>query len=332
MRVGVIYPVVRRWRKMQWVACALRRLGVDVVAIHDLEHLAAVHEQLDLVIFAQRGAGLNHTDVIALAEKRTCPWVIWWFDLLAIEPGVPLAKQTTLQTSTSQNILEPTDDLQVMRVVDCVFVKEGGLVDQYAALDVNAHYLDQGCPDWIHECKHHEVPEWDVFVWGNTGKAWKARRHDVNEIVSEGFAVAWAGHAAGHPPAACLPLPWCPPTNLPVIMSKAAVALSVSMRSDVIGYTSDRLWIAMGMGACVVARHFAGMPMGLPVRVYRGTADMLLAIQQLRADRGRRAAMGKAARRWVMKHRTVKTQCERLLEKCKRLQKKSAANVEERDG
>lgn len=319
MHIGVVYPTVKRWPKMRWVACAFRRLGHTVTEVSSLDQLASL--EADLVLFAHRGAGLNHADVIALSKKRQCPWVMWWFDLLAIEPGKPLAEQSTLQTYTSQRIWEPSDDLQVMRIMDVVFVKERGLLAQYRNLGVNAEYLDQGCPSWIGQCEHREIPEWDVLIFGNTSKAWKQRRHDVSDLIAAGFAVAWAGHAAGAPPSACLPLPWCPPAGLPALASRAAVVLSVSMRSDVEGYTSDRLWLAMGMGACVLARAWDGPPAGLPVRIYSTEAEMVLAVEQLRADRGSRTAQGIANRRWVEDNRTITRQCERLLERCKPLHK-----------
>jgi len=326
MRIGIVYPDVRRWPKMRWVACALRNLGHEVEVIRTVEKLA--NAECDLVVFAHKGAGVNGTDVVTLSQKRTCPWVAWWFDLLAIEANKPLAEQSSLQTWTSQQIWEPTDDLVLMRALDAVFVKERGLLGEYRDLGVNAQWLDQGCPSWLGKCEHREIPEWDVLVYGTTSKAWRQRRHDVSDICGEGFAVAWAGHAAGSFPTACLSLPWCPPAELPALASRAAITLCVNLRSDMDGYTSDRFWLALGMGACVLARRWPGMP-NHPhaVRTYESSVEMLLAIKQLRADRGARAAQGTIARRWVMGEHTIERQCERLIELCAPLRKDCAASA-----
>ena len=91
------------------------------------------------------------------------------------------------------------------------------------------------------------------------------RRADVRTLVDAGFNVAWAGD--GDKPQGVASIPWTHPDYLPALMSRAAVTLCVDLRHDVAGYWSDRLWLALGAGACVVRRFTEGQP-GLPYLSY----------------------------------------------------------------
>jgi len=331
VRIAVVYPDRPRWPKMRWVACALRRLGHEVTRVDTVEKLAAADRESDLVIFCQKEAGLNCTDVAALGKTRRSSWVCWWFDLLALVPGMKLAEQPTMNTYTSQQIWEPTGDLQFMRLMDRVFVKEQGQLVEFNNLGVSAEWLDQGCPRWLDRCEHREIPEWDVLIYGTTCKDWRQRRTDANGVIAEGFAVAWAGHAAGSAPAACLSLPFCPAPGLPALASRSAVTLCCSLRSDVEGYTSDRFWLALGMGACVVARRWPGMPEAEGrFWAYETEKGLHEAVHALRRDRDRREEIGRRAREWVQGEKLIEHRCEEMLKRCKET-KESAASVAVRE-
>ena len=93
----------------------------------------------------------------------------------------------------------------------------------------------------------------------------RQRRADVRTLVDAGFNVAWASD--GDKPQGVASIPWTHPDYLPALMSRAAVTLCVDLRHDVAGYWSDRLWLALGAGACVVRRFTEGQP-GLPYLSY----------------------------------------------------------------
>lgn len=326
MRIALVYPDQPKWPKFKWVAKALRELQHDVTIVRTLDGLVAADAANDLVVFSQKDAGLDPGSIVEAAENRKSTWVQWWFDLVATDADKSLAEQPLLRTMTyAGREWEDTSHLKVMRCMDAVFVKERGLLDDYRALGVPAEYLDQGCPSWMAACEHREIPEWDVLVFGTMVASWRQRRHDVMSLLTEGVTVAWAGHPGGSTPSGCLPLPFCPAADLPALASRAAVVLCVDFRQDLDGYCSDRLWLALGIGACVVRRQSAGVPQHESYFRYDDDRELIATVARLHGSVLTRQAHGKAARRWVMANHTVQMRCERLIELCRDLPKKRSA-------
>jgi hypothetical protein len=132
----------------------------------------------------------------------------------------------------------------------------------------------------------------------NRGESWKQRVRDVQALVSAGFSVAWAGHPESRP-RGVVPLPFTMPMMLPALASRSAVTLCVDYRSDVDGYHSDRTWVALGMGACVVRRWSPGLP-ELPCFEYHDHDELIDTVRRLAADLPRRQQTGERARAFVM--------------------------------
>jgi len=153
--------------------------------------------------------------------------------------------------------------------------------------------------------EHRDTPEWDVLLWGCV-RGYRQRKGDVRALIDAGFRVAWAGHPSGVLPQGVEPLPWCEPLDLPALASRAAVVLGVSARNDIDGYWSDRFWLALGMGACLVHRATPGLPRHSPAcyAVYRDEAELIDVVAELRSDRITRQWAGDIARRWVMDNHT----------------------------
>lgn len=326
MKVAIAYADQPKWPKNAWVAGALRDEGHEVQIVRDIDALRRADETCEVVILSQKGSGLNATDVLAVASGHKAVWTTWTFDLMALWPGVPLAEQSPLMTLNSSEVWEPSGTLRVMRAIDVAFVKERSLLADYRALGVNAEYLDQGCPAAMPATSHCERSEWDVLVWGNASKEWRQRRDDVRALVNEGFVVAWAGHAAAPVVGGALPLPFCPPLELPGLAAKAAVVLCCDLRHDLKGYWSDRFWLALGMGACVLRRSTPGLPMG-PYLHYHNERQLVDHVRYLRQNVEAREAMGREARIWVMAHHTIRHRCRELIERCRTIQRRSAASA-----
>lgn len=304
---------------MEWVAKAFASLGHDVRQAHDLTGLSECDQDCELVLFEQRCAGLNYADVAELARGRQAVWVQWTFDLMATEPGLPLVDQPNMGHRTTSDNLEPTDTLKMMRLMDLTFVKERSMLDDYARLGVEARYLDQGCPSWIGGCQHHERPEFDVCLFGSFRGGAVERRGDVRSLLSEGRSAVWAGHSGGDAPPGVTPLPFTPAEQLPQFTSRAAVTLCVDQRHDLDGYWSDRLWLALGMGACVLRRSSPGLPKaGGRFETYRTPSELNLKLVGLLASTEARVEMGSAARAWVLRYHTYRDRCRRLLREVER--------------
>ncbi len=311
MRIAVARPRHTNWPKFDWVAKAAEALGHSVRRFGSKDNLAEVDAESDVLLFSHKGSGIGAPNITAVSEHNAV-WVTWQFDLMALGKNVPLAESPAFNKWTSQNKWEPTDNLRCLRAMDCVGVKERGLLKEYAALGVNAFYADQGCPSNMPRCEHREIPEWDVLLFGCSGDDRRQRRQDVSSLLAEGFTVAWAGHVGEGIPSGVLPLPFCPALELPKLASRAAVVLGVDFRHDLEGYWSDRVWLALGMGACHVRRHTDGMT-GLPMATYRTTGELIKHVSELRTDRRRRETTGHLARSIVMDHHTYESHLEELL-------------------
>lgn len=315
---------------MEWVAEAFSELGHEVARVHCAGALHAASVECDLVVFEQRCAGLNYADVAEIAPGRHAAWAQWTFDLMATEPGRPLAEQPNLGHRTTSGNLEPTGTLRMMRLMDVTLVKERSLLGEYAELGVNARWLDQGCPSRIGRCRHAERPEFDVCLFANFGSAAKQRRGDVKDLLRCRRSIVWAGHLGGDPPPGVRTIPFVPPMDLPAAASRAAVTLCVDQRNDVPAYMSDRTWLALGMGSCVLRRWSPGLPSKMceVCRLYRTKGEMERLLAELSADREYRRYLGERSRAWVMSNHTYEHRARQVLkevEKCGRRTSGSAA-------
>ncbi|HEX7379644.1 MAG TPA: glycosyltransferase [Pirellulales bacterium] len=240
--------------KPSWVAAGFRAAGHDVRLVHDLAGVQAADAQCDLILFDHKASGMSRAGLAELANKRRTRqllplpkgegtlWLQWWRDLIAVDPTKPLAEQDYIRSFGD-----------IMRGMNIVFVKERSLLDEYHALGINAHWLDQACPADMPACEHRERPAWDVLVLGSPG--YTQRRADARALADAGFRVLWAGMAASDPvPPGVQWHPWVHPLELPKLASRCGVVLGVDWRSDLPGYTSDRAYLACGMGACYLAR------------------------------------------------------------------------------
>ena len=223
----------------------------------------------------------------------------WWFDLLFCQTHQPLL-----------DLYGP-----LLRTMDLVLVKELWQIGAYRSLGITAEYLDQGCPDEWPACEHPDDPEFDVLVFGSLMPHYRQRRDDVEALVRAGFRVAWAGNNGAHPPGV-VPLPWCHPSELPALMSRAALALCVDLRHDVPGYWSDRLWLSLGAGACVLKRDTKGQP-DLPMSVYCDELLIGSCVSDLRSPIHRRQ-IGAEARRITLLGHTYTHRCQEIVNHAER--------------
>jgi hypothetical protein len=302
VKLALVYPERAKWPKWAWVADAARALGHDVRRVSTAIELREADRWADLVLFEHKNAGLNIADILAVARLRKSRWVQWWFDLLATDAAQPLAEQGLVKAF-----------LPVMRAMDRVLVKERGLLTEYKALGVNAAYLDQGCPSAMRACAHRERPEFDVVIWGTAGSDYRQRMADVRALVKRGFSTAWAGHPSGSLPRGVVPVPFFPALDLPKLASRAAVVLCVDRRHDLESYWSDRLWLALGMGACVVRRNTPGLAPETPLYGYQDAAELVEVVGRLKADPEARRAIGEAARRYTLSGHTYEHRLRELL-------------------
>lgn len=274
---------------MVWVREAIERLGHQCVPIHDRDDLADADGECDLIIFQHKGV-VRWPNLRELCERRKTPWVQWWFDLIAREPMKQLHEQVLF-----------CEYHNFMSRIDAVFVKEQEFLDEYRARDVNAFYLDQGCPAHIPEIVRSDPPEWDLLLWGQAGRTYKRREKHVREFAARGYRVAWATHA-GTLPDRVVRLSWCHPEELWKLAGRSQFVLSIDLVSRIAGYASDRFWLACGMGCAVLQqcehpRHYDG-----PVNTYRQVDD---AHKILQKQWEHAPANGKALRKWVMQQHTI---------------------------
>jgi hypothetical protein len=354
VRVGIVCdrPDAVLVHKPTWVADGFRAAGHSVVLVNDLAGLRAadincgagvspakekqagrLHHNLpcDLILFDHKASGLNRAALAEMAhcrlslrertlcqghtfaERKTTIWVQWWRDLIAMEPAKPLVEQDHFRAFAS-----------VMRGMDIVFVKERSLLDEYHQLGINAHWLDQACPADMPACEHRrangdgfvlpERPEWDVLVLGSTG--YLQRRADARALADAGFRVLWAGMAASDPvPSGVDWHPWVHPFKLPELASRCGVVLGVDWRCDLPGYTSDRTYLACGMGACYVARshHDATPQTALAAWTYASTDELIEIVRIAMSDVDKRRRRGDESRRRVTERHTYAHRAEEIV-------------------
>ena len=168
--------------------------------------------------------------------------------------------------------------------------------------------------------------KWDVLVWSQSGPEYRQRHKDVEQLVKAGYRVAWAGATKGVPQGV-EQLPWTHPEKLHEIASHAACVLCVDRRTDIDGYWSDRIWLALGMGCAVVWSRPVGVYDDLNIREPKGhwlgrqPGDLPIADYEddpawsVHYAIKNRESMGKRARQWVMQSHTIKHRCQQLIEK-----------------
>ncbi|HEV7224602.1 MAG TPA: glycosyltransferase [Pirellulales bacterium] len=314
MKIAVVSPKPEAVQvdKLGWVADGFRSAGHDVTRVHDLAGARRADAECELLLFDQKASGLNRCELIAqaLAPHRAI-WAQWWRDLIAFEPHAPLAEQPFVRSFGD-----------LMRAMDIVFVKERTLLDEYALLGINARWLDQACPADMPACTHGERPEWDVLVLGST--TYEQRRQDAAALVAEGYRVLWAGLPGSEPvPRGVEWRPWLHPlAGLPKLVGRCAIVLGVDWRCDLPGYTSDRSYLAAGMGACYVARYVdygASSPpaayspaAALAAWIYDDRESLLEAVRAALADRAERERRGAHARSVVMARHTYRSRAEQI--------------------
>lgn len=299
MKIACVYPALRDWPKFKWVHEALTRLGHDVVWVQSWKTLAEADAQSELVLFQHRYP-IRWPNLKAIHESRTTKWVQWWFDLIATEPHRLPAEQSNFERYHD-----------IMSAMDMVFVKEREFVSQYRESGVNAVYLDQGCPSDIRGVQEAAKTH-DVLVWGQGCSHYSIRKRDVSALVKAGFTVKWASREAVNIPGV-EHAPWTHPDGLPELASAATMVLSCGRRNDVDGYWSDGLWMALGMGCCVLRRHTAGMENG-EFYSYRTHEELVAHATKLKADPELAAATGKKAREWTLANHSIEHRCRTLLE------------------
>jgi hypothetical protein len=271
-------------------------------------------EWADVVLFDQKGRGCDSNYVAGRALDRKAVWCEWVFDLVAISPGIPLHHQPLLSSPDG----DATPWLRELQAMDVVFVKERSLLSEYASLEINACWLDQGCPSDIPECDLRLLCEWDVYIFGQPGKRWLRRTLDATHAANAGWRVlftSWPTSASA--PSGCKLEPWVPPFKLHSYASKSLVTLGVDARGDIDGYWSDRLWLACGMGSCHLRRKTSSQPLG-PFALYNDCDELLAQLEHYKRDDVARRRVGKKSREWVMDQHTYRHRCKDLLDEVER--------------
>lgn len=245
MRVAIISadPAQLRVDKPAWIAAGFTAAGHDVRRVHSMPGIADADAECDLLLFDQCSAlpGCNINDLARLAKgRRNAVWAQWWRDLIEFEPNTPLHRQPAYDANAT-----------FWRGLDVLFVKELQLM--LADEGIKAEYLDQACPADMPAVEHLERPLWDVLVVGSMSGCYRQRREDARALAAAGFRVLSVGFGGDLPPGVEA-THWHHPINeLPALVSQCGVVLGVDLAMPQ-GFTSDRSWLAGGMGACYVAR------------------------------------------------------------------------------
>jgi len=300
--------------KPGWVADGLRAAGHEVRRVHDLAGVKAADGECDLLLFDQHGAGCNVGSLAELAAVRQAVWVQWWRDLLLYDRAKALADQDHIRTFG-----------RFLRAIDGVLVKERAQLAAYAELGIAAEYLDQACPADMPQCEHPQRPDFDVLVLGTT--AYPQRRDDARILAATGYRVLWAGLAGSDMlPPGVVGHPWVHPTReLPALAGRCGLILGVDYTTAVQGYTSDRSWLAGGMGACYIARvdveaygaewSYCELAKAAPAMhaaswCYESTEGLLACVRLALCSRDERERRGQAARRRIMAEHTYRNRAE----------------------
>jgi hypothetical protein len=322
MRLAIVYaaPDDMLVDKPGWVADGFMAAGHDVLRVHDLGGVRSADAYCDLLLFDQHAAGCNVGSLAELAAGRRAVWVQWWRDLIAYDRTKPLAQQDHIRTFG-----------HFLRRLDRVFVKERaatGASAAFAELGIKAAYLDQACPADMPAFEHVERSEFDVLVLGTT--AYRQRRDDARALAAAGYRVLWAGLAGPDMlPDGVIGHPWVHPTReLPALAGRCGVLLGVDYTTDVPGYTSDRSYLAGGMGACYIARvdvssygaewSHAELAKVAPAMhaaswCYESTEGLLECVRQAMASRDERERRGHTARERIMSAHTYRHRAEEIV-------------------
>ena len=292
MKIACVYPDTPNWPKMCWVLEAFQRIGHTVRQVKNRDELQAADNECDLIVFAHKGLAIRWPNMRDIALTRKAFWCSWWFDLNALDHKLHFGEQ----------------DIQKLRGMDVVFVKERSFLNEYRELGANAFYLDQGCPQDLPYAEPQEK-EWDVLLWGQGGTNYRQRTKDAISLALADLRVAWACNpVTGIPNVPGNPiqrLPWTHPDKLPELAGKAKCVLSVGRRSDLPGYWSDAYWLACGMGAVVLRRETPGIPIGPAVVTY--------SVNPIEAYHAAVELDGKENRTWVMNNHTIEHRCRDLI-------------------
>ncbi len=286
--------------KLAWVADGFRSAGHDVRRCHSLAEVKAADAECDLIVFDHKAPGVCPVSLVDLAPTRRAMWVQWWRDLVAFYQDQPFDRQPYIESFR-----------RLMRVMDAVLVKERSLLPEYERLGINARWFDQACPADMPACSHSENPDWDVLVLGCAN--YSQRRSDAWALADSGFRVLFVGLPSGTVPPGCHSMPWQHPLKeLPELVSRCAVVLGVDWRSDIDGFTSDRTYLATGMGACYARRASPGMP-DLPSFSYTDHNQLIETVRRLVGDFHLRRKTGEAARQCVLANHTYTHRANELI-------------------
>lgn len=289
MIVGIAAQRRPLWPKWDWIEKSIQSQGHQTVRITTLKELREA--DCDVVLFDHREPGMGRKEIVKLEHKAV--FCTWWFDLFFGQPFQPLYELYG----------------ELNRCMDMVLVKEQSLLPEYRMKGIQARWFDQGVPDDYPACEHRDNPDFDVLVFGQTESVYEHRHKDVRTLLENGFSVAWASH--GPHPDGVIPLEWTHPTQLPALMSRAKFVLSVDLRHDLERYWSDRFWMAVGAGACVLKRATVGDPEIEMIRYDELSADVMDRLRSM--DMAERRKIGESARQTAMKDHTYGRRVQDLL-------------------
>lgn len=305
MRVGFVYPNTTT-SKYAWAADAMRAIGNDVEHLKDIAQLSDASSRCDLIIVAQKGGGLNRVELAAAIRECPCPTVQWWFDLIALN-GRPLAESPFTQGAGGD----------LMRAFDVIYVKEADRIEEYKSLGITAEWLDQGCPSWMPATTHHDDPEFDVLIYGTYSNSYWQRVSIAQKLASRGYRVAWASRQSVSPIRGIIPIQFTLPAALPELASRSRFTLCVDVTNAEPGYWSDRIWLAMGMGAVAITNSTPLFPAPHDMYLEHHRASGLTEQLRLHNNTDARKEIGKAAREYVMTNHTYEVRCKEIIQRCK---------------
>ena len=202
-----------------------------------------------------------------------------------------------------------------MRLMDFVAVKET-LPPEADLIGVTFVRFEQGIPAWLVE---RMVRFWHknafrlaathcrtIALWGQGGPLYSQRVADVRSLLDAGFSIAWCG-PDGAIPLGCELHDWQPPEKLPQWAATHAVAcMSVGLRSDVQGYHSDSLLLALASGLPVLKRD-DGSHSDWPCFTYQNTAQLVQYAQKTIDGELPTEALRKRVFRWLKERGTLQT-------------------------
>lgn len=312
MQFALCYPLRDAWPKFDWVRQALANRGHEVSRCADLSDLRVANANADIVLLCNYNAGFPMAELARVAqEERKAKWVQWWFDFLPPTLG-------PVEDCPPANVKQRSQQIALARAADLQLCKQRQNI--FDSLGVDWDYLDQGCPAGMPAMTHQEAPEFDVLLPGVFGVAERRQRaDDVRALCNAGLRVAVCGHASGGGIPGVTFLPFTQPMQLPAIASRAACILDVGFRTDVDGYWSDRVWLAMGMGGVLVRRWSEGQPSTWPCKCYDTAEELVGIVKELAGKKARtRARIGAAARKFTLDAHTYEHRVAQLVAICRK--------------